>query len=241
MKAAPDGYTIGIVDTASLAIVQASGQLGGLDLRKNLVWLGRTEAPGFLVIAQKASRFKSIRDIAGQQVRLGCTTQEAAQLVVLIKALGGKPYVTMFSGFAEIIPALRRDEFDLCMSTYSSGLKSLASSEGELVPSLICRTDSRPELPNVPNLRNVGLESMIDVLGGDRLVGAPAGLSLDVQKILGDAIAKATTDREFVSRMEKAGYLPAGGAEPAELKRLTEHMLDKITGSKDVWGPFLIK
>ena len=241
IKAKPDGYTIGLLDTGSLAIVQAMDQLGGLDLRKDLIWLGRTESPGFLLLMPTKGRFKSVREFKGQQVRTGFTTQEAAQTITLVKALGGQPYATAYSGTAEVIPALRRNDVDLYMVTYTSGLKYLASAEGELMAGLICRTDKRPELPNVPNLKDVGLESMASVLGGDRLLAAPAGLPEDVKKILGEAIGKATIDPEFVSNMEKAGYIPAGGANPEELKNLVSQMFGALLNSKDQWAPVLIK
>jgi tripartite-type tricarboxylate transporter receptor subunit TctC len=166
------------------------------------------------------------------------TTADAAAGVMLIKHFGGEPYVVQSAGSVDQVTALMRGDIDLYFVSYTTGLKEIASSGGQLIPALILRTDKRPELPNVPNLVDVGLQSEGSLWGAYRLVASPAGLPADVQETLATAIAKATKDPEFISKMEKGGYLPAT-ATPAEVKKIIDATVSFFRSSQKVWEPLL--
>jgi tripartite-type tricarboxylate transporter receptor subunit TctC len=241
MKSDPDGYTIGLLDTGSLAIVQVMGQMKDVDITKDLLWLGRTEAPGFMAIMPSNGSFAGVKEYKGQKVRLAFTTQEGAQSILLLKKLGAEIFPTAFAGTRIVMPALMRNDADVYLVTYTSGLKYIASSDGKLKAGLICRLDRRPELPNTPNLIDIGAKDLAPLLGGDRLLAAPAGLPQDVHMVLADAIGKATTDPEWVAQMKKAKYIPSGGISAEEITALVGSMVKGLESTKDVWGPVLMK
>ena len=237
IKSKPDGYTIGIMEVVPLAIVQLTGQLTGTDVTRDFTWLGRTESPGILAIMAKNGRFKSVKEMKGNKIRSG-TTSGIVGTILVIKALGGEPYVSLDSGTGESITGLLRGDYDIVLLSYTTALKQIQLSEGKLIPVLICRLDKRPELPNVPNLMDVGLESLVGILAADRLLATPAGLPEDVMKMLTLTIAKATKDPEFISRMLKAGYMPEA-ATSEESKKIVEDVMTSLRVTQNAWktGP----
>ncbi len=238
-KSKPDGYTIGFLGTGSLAVAQLMGQSSGIDITKDITWLGRTEACGWLLIMSKTGRIKSLQEIKGKQVRM-MFTADAAGSVMLIKHFGGEPFTTQSSGSVELVTALMRGDIDMYFVSYSTGLKEVAASGGQLFPALILRTDKRPELPNVPNLVDVGLKLDASMWGADRLLCAPTGLPEDVEKTLTATIAKATSDPEFIAKMEKGGYMPSS-ATPQEAKKLVEDAVARLRENQKLWEPMLRK
>jgi tripartite-type tricarboxylate transporter receptor subunit TctC len=188
----------------------------------------------------KNGRIKSLNDMKGNRVRMMFTTADAAAGVILIKHFGGEPYVVQSAGSVEQVTALMRGDIDLYFVSYTTGLKEIASSGGQLIPALVLRTDKRPELPNVPNLVDVGLQSEGSLWGAYRFIAAPVGLPADAQETLVAAIGKATKDPEFISRMEKGGYLPST-ATPSEVKKIIEDTVSFFRKSQKEWEPLLRK
>lgn len=239
VKSKPDGYTIALLNAEPLAIAQLMGQSSGIDITKNITWLGRCEQSGRIVIMSKNGRIKSMEEMKGKQVRT-MVTDNPPGIVMLIKSFGGEPFIMQASGSVELSTALMRGDIDVYFVSFTTGLKEVANSGGKLMPVLTLRTDKRPEVPDVPNLVDVGLQSKASMWRAGRLLAAPAGLPQDVQKMLTGTIAKATTDPDFIAKMEKAGYMPAA-ANPEEIKESVEDMLKTFRETQKQWEPMLSK
>lgn len=229
----PDGHTIGLLDPHTLCINQVLGKLGNRDVRK-ITWLGRVADAPFLMVLSAASPIKNIQDVKGKTVRVGTTTLEVIPATVLFKALGATEVKTViYDGAPEACLAGMRGDLDAVFTTFPTLLKHVKASEGKLVPVMIGTEQRRPELPDTPTAKELGINQPAPILGCDRLLAGPPGIPDDVLKILNDSLQKAITDPEFIEKMDKAMYLPAPlPADQAKTRAVA--VLDVFEQHKDI-------
>jgi tripartite-type tricarboxylate transporter receptor subunit TctC len=207
VKAAPDGYTIGIVAATVLAQMQVAGELSGIDITK-LNWIGQASwDPGALVV-NTASGIKTWQDLAKKEYRVGVTTDSLFQNLLLSRKISSKVRTVTFEGSADQVLAAMRGDVEYMMDSWSSMKKAVDASEGKLTALFVVADARLAQWPNVPTAKELGLDlkDMYAVAGTARLLVAPVGLPADVQAALEASVWKALNDPDFKANMDKAGY-----------------------------------
>ncbi len=231
--AKPDGHTISLLDADTLAVAQVTGKLEKRDVR-NMTWLGCVAEAPFTGLTNSAGAFKTAADLKGKTVRVAITALEVIPAPVLLKALGAANVkTTIYNGSVEAVDAVRRGDLDMVFSSFPTLWKSLQASEGALISLFVASDKRRPEAPNVPTVKELGVDLPPALLGSDRMLAAPPGLPDDVLKILNDAIQKSTRDPDFIAQMVKSGYIPKA-CTPADAKGVTGVVVDTFDKNKDI-------
>ena len=169
-----DGYTIGLLDADTLAVAQVTGKMDKRDVRK-MTWLGRAAEAPFMALTGSGSPFKTAADIKGKTVRVGVTALEIIPATAVLKALGATTVkTTVFDGAPEATQAAMRGDLDMVFTTFPTLLKNLQGSDGKLVALFVASDKRRPEVPNVPTVKELGGDLPAALLGVDRLIAAPA-------------------------------------------------------------------
>lgn len=208
--AAPDGYTIGVVEPQVLCLAQVQGQAGNRD-PKEVTYLGRAAHQPYL-LALCAANYKSLQELKGKPVRVGVTSMNQAGAIVTLRALGSEPKVMLYDGGPEACLAAMRGEADTACITFTTTWNQVQASKGKLLAALVCDKKRRPEAPDVPVPSEVGVQmsdAELATAAGDYVVAAPPKLPPEIKKILEEAVQKAIHDPEFLAQMDKAQMMPS--------------------------------
>ncbi len=207
VKAAPDGYTIGIVAATVLAQMQVAGELSGIDITK-LNWIGQASWDPGAVVVNTASGIKTWQDLTKKEYRVGVTTDSLFQNQLLSRKIQSKIKTVTFEGSADQVLAAMRGDVEYMMDSWSSMKKAVDASDGKLTPLFVVADNRLSQWPSVPTAKELGLDlkDLYAVAGTARLLVAPVGLPADVQTALEASVWKALNDPDFKTNMEKAGY-----------------------------------
>lgn len=209
----PDGYTLVLTDPLVVGTFHKMGKLGTLD-PKTLTFLGQLEQMGCVVIFGKTGRFKKLDDMRGQTIRFSSVGDNELPSGALAEALGGKALLIAYDGLPESIMAAARGDIDAAVASANTAARQIKALEGKLVP-IAMIGGHNPRLPGVKTVTELGI-NIDEEIGVHRIcIGGPPNMPIEVQKIVREAIHKATHDPEFAAGMEKAGYdaVPLGGSE----------------------------
>ncbi len=205
-EAKPDGYTIGIYATSSLALLNAMGDFGKSN-PADLVYLGRTGSAPYTMVISARSRFKNIQAMKGEQVKFGGTAAMVFGSMLLGKLLDTKVTYVSYDGFPETAMATMRGDIDAFFTSWASTKKNVDASEGRLIPVFVADDTRIPQWVSVPTYKEVGLEldeMVLPALNSTNLVVAPPGLPTEVRVILEKAISSAVQDKEAEAQMFRA-------------------------------------
>ncbi len=232
--AAPDGYTIGLVDPGILAAAQVQGQAGARDAKK-MTYLGRAAYQPFMLVLS-AANYKTVDQIKGKQVRVSETALNQAGATLLFKALGADPKFILYDGSGDVVLAVARGEADASALTFATMWKAVGDQQGKLIPILVTSQKRVPQAPNVPTANELGLnmsDGDLATAGGQYVVVAPPSVPAGVRKIIEDAVQKGLRDPDFIAQMNKANYMP-DVLTADETGKMAAAMLDSYTKMKDL-------
>ncbi len=204
-RSKPDGYTIGTVGLESVAFMRAMGELD-LDIRE-WTWLGQISSDPLMVAIPAASKYKTLADMKGQDIRFGVTSEMLPSAVVMGQALGMKVRPVLFDGSGDAVLALMRGDLDAATFSWPTMWKGVRDSSGKLAALFVASKTRIPDVKDVPTLGELGGQlspTAASVLATSRVVVAPAKLDPSLREALGSAMAKAMKDPEFLQQMEKA-------------------------------------
>jgi len=237
-RAAPDGYTIGIVDTPGVSILQRRQDGKAFDLKK-FTWLCTLGQPNNYALAvSKNSPLKSIDDLlklsAERPVKF-CTsgpdgTSYLAAVISTQMLNIRTQFITGYKGSSDFIVGTLRGDGDAVIAAaetirpmYSTGdLRVLATFERE------------SSLGDVPTAISLGHEDLANI-NAVRVVGAPPNLPEDIKSILSDALNKAMVDPQVQKWAESTGYVKLTPNSP-------EHATKVVLDQEEFfakWEPFL--
>ena len=230
----PDGYTLVLTDPLVVGTFHKMGKLGSLD-PKTITFLGQLEQMGCVVTLGKTGRFKKFDDMRGQVIRFSSVGDNELPSGALAEAMGAKALLVAYDGLPESIMAVARGDIDVVVASANTAVRQIKALEGKLVP-IAMIGGHNPRLPGVKTVTELGI-NIDEEVGVHRIcIGGPPNMPIEVQKILREAIHKATHDPEFASGMDKAGYdaVPLGGSE-------LQVVVDKIFKLVDKYERYLPK
>ena len=222
-KSKPDGYTLALGSTATLAVNRALFKNLPYDpLRDFTPVIKLAATPNVLVVpasssaqgAQELGKLMAARKLNFSSPGNG-TTQHLAG--VLFNKLIGQPAEHVpYKGPSEAVTALAAAQIDY-------GFVSLPSALGQIQQGRLRALGVTPltpvaALPNVPSLASAGLAGFdkTDVWFG---MAVPAGTPEAIVQVLHRAAAKTLENAEVRAKLAAAGYLPAAPAPAAEFQQ----------------------
>lgn len=240
-KSAPDGYTL-LINTAALAINMSLYRNLPFDALRDFAPVSVfSESPNVLVVNAKlaAQNVKELvamaRSAPGKlnysSAGVGTTQHLAAEL---FKLRTGTFIVHIpYKGTAPSMTALIASEVDLSFANIPSIQGHLKSGRLRALAATAARRD--PQLPEVPTMREAGVEGVEVVVWYGVL--APAGTPREIVQKLAEGIARTARDPEIRKRMLEQGAEPVGNTPEEFAKLLREEVarwaeVVKISGAR---------
>ncbi|AWK87685.1 tripartite tricarboxylate transporter substrate binding protein [Azospirillum thermophilum] len=202
--AAPDGYTIGFINTPNVITIpierQARFNIDRIDPLANIV-----DDPGIWTVHAE-SPFKTVKDVIEHAtanpntVTVGSTgvgsDDQLAMLVVQRQAKVAFTHVP-FSGSAANQKAMLAKKIQICAQNLGEGLRAMQTE-----PVRILGVMSKERWKAAPDLQTFAEQGYPAQMASLRGIGAPKGLPPDIRAKLVEAILAAAKDPEFIAKAE---------------------------------------
>jgi tripartite-type tricarboxylate transporter receptor subunit TctC len=219
-RAAPDGYTFGIVDLPGAVAPGIVGEQLPYDLDK-ATWLGTVNIGVYSLVVGKNSRFPNVEAFrtASKPPYFATTgSNDLAMAKIAASVLGYKAqFLTSYSGGPATHLAIIRGEADAGLGIDVAIARHLKS--GDLRQLLwFAKKGARGTPAGVPTADDVGHPELAN-LSLNRVFAAPPGLPAAVRDRLVDAVQKALNDPELAAWAAKANF-PLDRKTPEETQRL---------------------
>jgi tripartite-type tricarboxylate transporter receptor subunit TctC len=225
-KSKPDGHTLLFV-SSSLATT-AAVQNPPYDPYKDFSAVSRVATAPFVIVTREGFPAKTITELVQYakanpgkinygSAGLGDSTQLAAEL--FSTTVGIKMTPINYKGIAPAQLDLVGGRIDLIVTT----IASIRGTPAAKLPMLAVTTAKRvPELPNIPTVRESGIDLVVDIWWG---LFAPGGLPEHLRTRLNEAVIKIIVQPEFSSFLKNAGAASA----PSTPQELQEILTEEIT------------
>ena len=209
-NAKPDGYTIGLV-TGSHFAVAAHGRDMGFDTLKDFIPFYQVNFAPTMLVARAEKGWKNLKDLKAYakanpgKLTMSSSGQAGASHMMLLQVasgLGIKIKHIPHRGGGKAFRAMYGKHVDLALATPTTGGALGKIKKGELV-ALGWATDERsPLLPNVPTLKEQGVDY---IYLSWRVFAAPAGTPKKKIDVLVKALRKVSKDKSFKKLIKKFG------------------------------------
>jgi tripartite-type tricarboxylate transporter receptor subunit TctC len=222
-KARPDGYTIGMGQTANLAINPAALPKMPFDPVKDLVPVALVAEVPMVLVVPANSPLKSLADLVkAAKARQGAMNQALAGTgtvghlagEMLARKAGFKVTNVPYKGAAPALADMIGGQTDYMFSTPQAALGLLQG--GKLRALAVTSAQRVPALASVPTVAEQGYPGFEAV--DWKAIVAPAGTPADVVQRLNAATAKALAEPAMVAKLAEEGSLPMSGNPAAVLK-----------------------
>ena len=222
-NAAPDGYTIGFVNTPPLITVpiERTAQFGGpqrFELLGNVI----DDPCNFAVHAD--SEFRNLKDLAAYakanpgRVTVGSSgigSDDHLVMLMFERAAGVKMTHVPFKGAADVRAALLSKQITVGAINIGESLQSIKG--GAAMRNIAQFSPARTNLaPDLPTAKEQGYDIILSSLRG---MAAPKGLPPEIRDRLVKAVAQAAADPEFQAQAVKF-FAPLRFLSPAEFDRV---------------------
>ena len=155
----------------------------------------------------KGSRFKTIAEMRGQEVRISGTSQTNFGALLVARALEIKPRLVNYDSSVDACFAVMRGDADAIIQFSASMMKQVKSSEGKLIPLFVGDEKRDPHYPEIPTAKELGVKGLKgDLLGAAHLLCAPAGMDNNLANMFEDIVRQALSDPGYREKLEASGY-----------------------------------
>ena len=209
-NSAPDGYTLGVFDTA-FAINPAIVEKLSYNSERDFVFIAIIATSPSLLITHPGLKVRTMQELIALAKRQPGTIKFASAGVGSSSHLTGQMLMTAakidmlhipYKGAGAAILELLGGHTDVTSVVPGSVMPQLQA--GTLIPLAITGTAPHYTLPNVPTYASVGLGAVNP--GAFRFFVAPAGLPAAIQKRLADAMRTVLEPPEFRKRLADNGF-----------------------------------
>jgi tripartite-type tricarboxylate transporter receptor subunit TctC len=232
-KADPDGYVIGMGQTANLAINPVVLPSMPFDAKKDFEPVAVVaEVPLVLVVRPDAPWKTLDQVIAAAKAKPGELRQAVAAMgtvghlvgEMFASEMGARFLVVPYKGAAPALNDLIGEQTDLMFSTPQSVTQLIES--GRLRALAVTSAQRLASLPDVPTVAESGKAYAGFEAVDWKAIMAPAGTPKDVVAELNKAINTALKDPGFLAQLHSEGSTPVGGS-VAETQRYIAQQQDK--------------
>jgi tripartite-type tricarboxylate transporter receptor subunit TctC len=220
-RAAPDGYTMGIVDLPGAVAPQIMGEQLPYDLDK-ATWLGTINIGVYSLVIGKKTTFSTLEAFqkpAGRAPFFATTgSNDLAMAKIAAAVLGIKAqFLTSYTGGPATHLAIIRGEADAGLGIDVAIARHVAGGDlRQLV--WFAKKGARGTPPGVAAADDVGHPELAN-LSLNRVFAAPPGLLQDVRMRLVDVVQKALKDPELAAWADKTNY-PLDAGTPEQTRKL---------------------
>ncbi len=209
-NSAPDGYTLGVFDTA-FAINPAIVEKLSYNSERDFVFIAIVATSPSLLITHPGLKVRTMQELVALAKRQPGTIKFASAGVGSSSHLTGQMLMTAakidmlhipYKGAGAAILELLGGHTDVTSVVPGSVMAQLQA--GTLIPLAITGTAPHYTLPNVPTYASVGLGAVNP--GAFRFFVAPAGLPAAIQKKLAEAMRTVLEPPEFRKRLADNGF-----------------------------------
>jgi tripartite-type tricarboxylate transporter receptor subunit TctC len=215
-KSKPDGYTVGLGQTANLAINPTLFPKMPYDALKDLVAVSIVASQPVVLVVRADAPFKSLADLVTaakakpgeiKQALAGTGTLGHMAGEVLAKRAGFKVLNVPYKGAAPAITDLLGGQTDYMFATPQGALAMVKG--GKLRALAVTSAKRLPVMPEVPTVAESykGFEAV-----DWKAIVVPAGTPADIVKKLNAAIDKALAKPATISQLLAEGSTPGGGS-----------------------------
>jgi tripartite-type tricarboxylate transporter receptor subunit TctC len=215
-KARPDGYTIGMGQTANLAINPTLFPKMPYDALKDVTPVSIVASQPVVMVVRADSPYKTLADVmAAAKARPGELKQALAGTgtlghmagEVLAKQVGFKVLNVPYKGAAPALTDLLGGQTDYMFATPQGALGMVKA--GKLRALAVTSAKRLPVMPDVPTVAETykGFEAV-----DWKAIVAPAGTPAEIVKRLNAAVDKALARPAVISQLLAEGSTPVGGS-----------------------------
>ena len=209
-KSAPDGYTLGVFDTA-FAINPSIAEKLPYDSERDFVFVAIIATSPSLLVTHPGLKVRTIQELVARAKSQPGKIKYASAGVGSSSHLTGQMLMTAakiellhvpYKGAGAAILDLLGGHADLTSVVPGSVMQQIQA--GTLIPLAITGKAPHYTLPSVPTFANVGLGAVNP--GQFRFLAAPAGLPVAIQKKLAAAMRTVLEHQEFRTRLSDNGF-----------------------------------
>ena len=234
-QARPDGHTVLLAGVSLVSFNPHLYRNLGYDPATDFSYIAPVVNTGFMLVASPRSGLASVAqfverakakpgEVTFGSVGVGNSTHLAMEMVADAAGLrlSHVPYPS-----SAPVAALMRGEVDTMLATIGTVINQARA--GQVVPLAVLLDRRAPELPDVPTLREAGIEAPT-MPGWYALVG-PAGVPMPAQEKLNAAMAQTLSEAPVRERLAGMYLEPIPGT-PETIRRTYER-------DSAVWGAFI--
>jgi tripartite-type tricarboxylate transporter receptor subunit TctC len=216
-KSKPDGYTLGMGQTANLAINPSLYSKMPFDVAKDFVPIALIAGQAVVLVVNATSPFKTVADlVAAAKAKPSVVTMASAGNGT-VGHLTGELFARQagitinhipYKGAGPAATDLLGGQVDFYFATPQTAIPFLKS--GKLRALAVSSAKRMPALPDVPTVAESGFKGF-DTTDWKVLV-APAGTPTDIVKRLNAEAEKAMSSPEAIARLLADGSVPMSGS-----------------------------
>ncbi|MGT2509594.1 Bug family tripartite tricarboxylate transporter substrate binding protein [Cupriavidus basilensis] len=237
-KAAPDGYTVLLTGVSQISFNPHLYASLPYNPQKDYTFISPVVDTPFVLVASKASGITSVQSfidkakhkpggLAFSSAGVGNSTHLAMEVVA--DKLHLKMTHVAYKGSGPALTGVVAGEVDAMMSVLGAALPQVTG--GTVVPVAIMGPQRVKELPNVPTLKEAGIDAPL-MPSWYALVG-PAGMDAKIVTRLNTAVQAALADPQIKTKLASLYLYPVvGSADAIKQRAMTESKL---------WGDFIKK
>jgi tripartite-type tricarboxylate transporter receptor subunit TctC len=232
-KSAPDGYTIGMGQTANLAINPSLYAKMPYDASTDFAPVGLVSAQPMVLVVSAGSPYRSLADVvaAAKAKADGLTMASAGSGTVghlageLFARRAGLKFLHIpYKGASPAVTDLMGGQVDIMFANTQSVITLVAS--GKLRALAVSSAQRVKPLPAVPTIAESGYAGF-EAVTWSGLV-APAGMPGDIIARLNAEIANALARTDFLEKLAAEGSQPLGGS--------PQQFADFLRAEQAKWG-----
>jgi len=232
-KSAPDGYTIGMGQTANLAINSSLYAKMPFDALKDFAPVGLVSAQPMVLVVSADSPYRSLADIvAAAKAKPDALTMASAGSgtvghlagELFARKAGVKFLHIPYKGASPAVTDLLGRQVDIFFANTQSVMTLVTA--GKLRALAVSSAQRVKPLPAVPTISESGYKDF-EAVTWSGLV-APAGTPADIIVKLNAEVAKALARADFIEKLAAEGSQPLGG--------LPQHFAEFLRAEHVKWG-----
>ncbi|CAB3728839.1 hypothetical protein LMG1866_04465 [Achromobacter ruhlandii] len=235
-KAPADGYTLMLAGVSQMSFNPRLYKSLAYRADKDFTYISPVVDTPFLLVASKTSGIKSLKGLqtaakakpgtlSFASAGAGNSTHLSTEMIA--EAAGIKLMHVPFKGSGPALNAVLGGQVDVMTSVLGAALPQVTA--GNLVPLAVLADSRAPDLPDVPTLREAGIQA--PVMPGWFAVVGPAAMDEGVVSRLNSAVQEALADKAIQQRLRALYLVPIPGT--------AQGIAQRAATDAEVWGAFI--